>query len=175
MRLICIARISPEKGIQEALEMLSAVQNAGAIRVDFYGPLQDEKFLELCRNRAAALKGVDCFFYGELPPSEIANRMQNAHFFFLPTRGENYGHAIVEALQYGRPVIISDRTPWKFTDDDAAGFSLPLDVESFSIVLKRCLNMDQNAYDGACKAASDRGKKIVSDPAVLEACRHIFE
>jgi glycosyltransferase involved in cell wall biosynthesis len=175
MRLICIARISPEKGIQEALEMLSAVQNAGAIRVDFYGPLQDEKFLELCRNRAAALKGVDCFFYGELPPSEIANRMQNAHFFFLPTRGENYGHAIVEALQYGRPVIISDRTPWKFTNDDAAGFSLPLDVESFSIVLKRCLNMDQNAYDWACKAASDRGKKIVSDPAVLEACRHIFE
>ncbi|MFM7105051.1 MAG: glycosyltransferase family 4 protein [Flavobacteriales bacterium] len=175
MQLICIARISAEKGILEALEFLKSVQQLGRIRVDFYGTLQDEKFLSLCRERAAALKGIDCFFHGELPPSDIAHRMQDAHFFYLPTRGENYGHAIIEALQYGRPVIISDRTPWKFNEDDAAGFSLPLNSESFYPALKHCLDMDQPAYNLASDAASAQGKKIVSDPAVLEASRHIFD
>ena len=175
MQLICIARISAEKGILEALEFLKTVQELGRIRVDFFGTLQDEKFLLLCRERAAALKGIDCFFYGELPPTDIANRMQVAHFFYLPTRGENYGHAIVEALQYGRPVIISDRTPWKFEEDDSAGFALPLNSENFYPVLKHCLDMDQQAYNSACYAASAKGKKIASDPVVLGASRHIFD
>lgn len=175
MRLICIARISSEKGILEALDFLKAVQNMGAVQVDFYGTLQDENFLELCRERAAALKEINCYFHGELSPSEIPGRMENAHFFYLPTRGENYGHAIIEALQYGRPVIISDRTPWKFHSDDAAGFSLPLNPESFAVALKHCLAMDQINYDEACNRAAARGKKIVSDSAVLESSRHIFE
>lgn len=175
MHLICIARISAEKGILEALEFLQSVQSAGKVRVDFFGTFQDEKFLGTCKERAAALKGVNCFFHGELPPSEIPDRMKEAHFFYLPTRGENYGHAIIEALQYGRPVIISDRTPWKFKVDDVAGFSPPLTYDGFAPVLYHCLGMDQDAYNKACNAAAAAGKKIVSDPAVLDASRHIFD
>jgi glycosyltransferase involved in cell wall biosynthesis len=137
--------------------------------------LQDEKFLEVCRQRAQELIPVRCFFHGELSPADIPHSMREAHFFYLPTRGENYGHAIVEALQYGRPVIISDRTPWRFGPDDAAGFSLPLDMTSFGDALIRCLDMDHDAYTIACKAAELHGKKIVCDPEVLSASRHIFD
>ena len=33
--------------------------------------------------------------------------------FLLPTGGENFGHAIFEALSCGVPALISDRTPWR--------------------------------------------------------------
>ena len=36
--------------------------------------------------------------------------------FFFPTRGENFGHVIFEALKAGLPVITSDHTPWNFLD-----------------------------------------------------------
>jgi glycosyltransferase involved in cell wall biosynthesis len=39
--------------------------------------------------------------------------LQQAHFLFSPTRGENYGHAIAESLFMGLPVIVANTTPWR--------------------------------------------------------------
>jgi glycosyltransferase involved in cell wall biosynthesis len=45
----------------------------------------------------------------------------------LPTQGENFGHVIFEALCAGKPVIISDQTPWLHLQEARAGFDLPLE------------------------------------------------
>ena len=44
--------------------------------------------------------------------------------FLLPTRGENFCHAVFDALEAGLPVLISDQTPWQ--DLAGAGYALPL-------------------------------------------------
>ena len=48
--------------------------------------------------------------------------------FFLPTRGENFGHVIAEALSVGTPVLISDQTPWRKLAAVGLGHDLPLAV-----------------------------------------------
>jgi glycosyltransferase involved in cell wall biosynthesis len=44
----------------------------------------------------------------------------------LPTRGENFGHAILDALAAGVPVLISDKTPFENLEHHGAGWSFPL-------------------------------------------------
>jgi glycosyltransferase involved in cell wall biosynthesis len=39
--------------------------------------------------------------------------------FVFPTRGENFGHVIIESLSVGTPVLLSDRTPWRADPDGA--------------------------------------------------------
>ncbi len=49
---------------------------------------------------------------------------------FLPTRSENFGHVIHEALSVGVPVLISDQTPWSDLEANGAGWNIALDASS---------------------------------------------
>jgi glycosyltransferase involved in cell wall biosynthesis len=63
---------------------------------------------------------------------------------FLPTTGENFGHAIFEALSCAVPVLISDTTPWRGLAAIRAGWDLPLqDPTAFAAVIDAYLAMSE--------------------------------
>ena len=175
MNLVSIARISPEKGIMEAIAFLQHAQLEGVIRCTFYGTQQNGAYLEQCKELAAKINGAVIEFPGEIAPENIAQAIQDAHFFYLPTRGENFGHAIAEALQYGKPVIISDRTPWRNLADESAGWDLALNAESFAPVLQQCLNMNATQYSNFSHRAATYGRAHAQDPATIEQNYLLFE
>ena len=48
----------------------------------------------------------------------------DADIFLFPTRGENFGHAIAEALSVGCPVAISQNTIWtEFINENNCGYA----------------------------------------------------
>ncbi len=65
--------------------------------------------------------------HGPLPPDRVAEALRANHLLFLPTRSENFGHVILEALAAGCPVLLSDRTPWRNLARAGVGWDLPLD------------------------------------------------
>jgi glycosyltransferase involved in cell wall biosynthesis len=74
--------------------------------------------------------------------------LQKAHFLVLPTHGENFGHAIFEALAMGRPVIISDETPWKNLYDRQLGWDISLHQPGlFAEAIRLACMMGQEDYD----------------------------
>lgn len=74
------------------------------------------------------------------------------HFFFSPSKGENFGHSIFEAFSHRLPVLISDQTPWKSLEQLSIGWDLKLDsITNFQFILQKCIEMEQTEYENMVK------------------------
>jgi glycosyltransferase involved in cell wall biosynthesis len=173
LRLVCVARVSREKNIDGGIDFLSALPGHLDVQWDVYGTMQDAAYLKSCRDAANRIPAT-VNFKGEIAPKEIPAMLSSYDFFFLPTLGENYGHAIAESLLSGLPVIISDRTPWQQIESNHAGFTLPLEKEKFTTVLRQCAEMDEATYLSYCKGAQELGRQVAEDPAGMHANMKLF-
>ena len=73
--------------------------------------------------------------------------MSARHFLVLPTRGENFGHVIHEALVAGCPVVLSDTTIWTGVAKAGGGWAIPLAKETaWHAALQECVDMDLARY-----------------------------
>jgi glycosyltransferase involved in cell wall biosynthesis len=122
LRALFVARIAPIKNLEGALEALSA-RPGHDIRLTIVGPVEDSPYWETCRAKAQ----VPIDMLGPLPPDEVARTMARHDLLVLPSRGENFGHVIFEAMASGCPVLVSDRTPWRGLERIGAGWDIPLE------------------------------------------------
>lgn len=123
LRLCWVGRIHPIKNLHVALASIGHFP-AGTVVLDVIGPPERADYLEQCRRMVPS--GVEVRFLGGLPPDATHAVLESADFFILPTQGENFGHAIFEALALGKPVIISDQTPWRHLAAQRAGWDISL-------------------------------------------------
>lgn len=120
LHLIYVSRITPKKKLDAALKALSGVKIP--FKFSIYGPVDDATYWEQCQiwiNRMGPEKVV---WHGEVMPNEVSALFNASDLLLFPTLGENYGHAIVEALANGCPVLISDKTPWSAVEAYGAGY-----------------------------------------------------
>jgi glycosyltransferase involved in cell wall biosynthesis len=124
-RLTFLGRISPVKNLDYALAALEHVCSPVKLRI--YGPCQDAVYWEICRKIIARLPAhISVTYRGEIANSDVPAIMADTDLFFLPTKGENFGHSIFEALSCSVPVLVSDATPWRDLEAQAAGWDEPL-------------------------------------------------
>jgi glycosyltransferase involved in cell wall biosynthesis len=165
LRLISIARISPEKNTLFALECLSTI-NAGKVIFDLYGPLYDREYWEVCQEVIDQLpKNVEVTYRGIAAGNEVMELLTEYHCLFMPSRGENFGYAILESFIAGRPVLISNQTPWKELEKKNCGFDLPLEPkEAFSKLITNMSGLSQKEFNEMCRGAQLRAKEFVDNP-----------
>lgn len=167
LRLVLVGRVAPMKNIDYAIEALRTLQ--GQVALDVIGPFEDAQYLDECRSVARTLPpNVAVRFVGEVAPEAVATMLPAYDAFFLPSRGENYCHAIVEALAAGVPVLISDRTPWSGVREKRAGWVFSLDgFGGIRQCLAAAAAMDEMTFSpwrdnarafGVAIAASDRAE-----------------
>ena len=135
LRLVYLSRIGRMKNLRGALGALRSVSES--IDFDVFGPIEDRRYWRLCERDIAELpSNVRVAYRGEVPLEGVMSVLARYDLFFLPTYGENFGWAILQALGAGCPVLISDRTPWRNLEGRGAGWDLPLrDIRRFSDVL----------------------------------------
>lgn len=175
LSLCFISRISEKKNLNFAIDVLKEVKDV-KIRFDMFGPIEDEAYWGTCRENAKTLPAHIVFTYkGSLKPEAIGETLGNYHALFLPTQNENYGHIIVEALQHGRPVILSDQTPWRDLKNAKVGFDIPLrDKQGFISAVNTLGNMDQAGFDTVCKACTAYINKALNVEAIKEQYKTMF-
>lgn len=162
LRLVLVARIAPIKNLRFALQVL---QQAGvAASLDIIGPVEDAAYWADCQRLIEGLPThITVRQLGSLPPQEITAALPGYDLFLLPTQGENFGHAIHEAMAAGLPVLISDQTPWRDLQGSLAGWDLPLVLESFAQALRQFDAMHpavrQTLRDGARRMAAGAGRE----------------
>jgi glycosyltransferase involved in cell wall biosynthesis len=62
----------------------------------------------LKRLRSHTLRNKKLFFFEGVSDSEIAHLFRNAAALLFPSKGEGFGLPLIEAAQYGTPIICSD-------------------------------------------------------------------
>lgn len=126
LRVIFLGRITPVKNLIFALDVIAKV--AAPVEFSIAGPVVDATYWAACSDRIAALPPhVTVNVLGGVPAESVVEMLARHDLFFLPSLGENFGHAINEALGAGVPVLIGDRTPWHGLEAAGAGWDLPLD------------------------------------------------
>lgn len=126
LKLISIAVISPMKNI---LFILDALATSGyQIEYHIYGPLKDEDYWDVCKQKIKSLpENIKAFYHKEIEPHQVKEVLSGGHVFILPSKSENFGHAIYEALSAARPVITSNHTPWNRLKEYKAGINVSTD------------------------------------------------
>lgn len=177
LKIISVARIAREKNTAFALECLGKIDSKFQIEVNFIGSVYDEDYFAECKRIAAALPtNIRVNFSASVPPDSIIAQFAEAHLFFLPTLGENYGHAIIESLLNGLPALISDKTPWKNLQNDGLGADLPLsDSNGFVDYISQIAAMDQSEYERKYGDVSQIASKRVHLSENIEAYKLLFK
>lgn len=125
LRIVFLSRIVPIKNLDFALKVLQKVQVP--VIFDIYGPIEDLVYWEQCQVYIKELpKHVNVSYFGAVKSDQVLGVFSSYDLFFLPTRGENFGHVIAEALSVGTAVLISDQTPWRNLAEDGVGWDLSL-------------------------------------------------
>lgn len=174
LRVCFLSRISPMKNLDFALRALAMAKSE--IRFTIYGPKELPNYWSECERLIAKLPtNVSVDYGGELHPTAVPSTLANHDFFFFPTRGENYGHVIHEALSAGLPVLVSDQTPWTDIPNRAVGWALPLNDEvAFARRIDDYASWTPEAVAEIRRRARSYALERSEDRAALAANRDLF-
>lgn len=141
LRAVFVSRISPMKNLLFALGTMRNVQQP--VTYDIYGPIEDNNYWEQCLEIIETLPAhIRVKYKGVLNPAEVVKTMSQYDVFYMPSKGENYGHVIAEAICAGLPIVIADTTPWRNLHQRGLGWDLPLsNPDAFSTVLDELATM----------------------------------
>jgi glycosyltransferase involved in cell wall biosynthesis len=153
LQCLFVSRISPKKNLSFLLELLMSCR--GNYRLTIVGPAEDAGYWDSCQDIIRRLpENVRVDYKGAIANSALSKVYQANHVFILPTFGENFGHVIFESLLNGRPVILSDRTPWRNLQEQNAGWDISLnDKASFVNAIEAACALNQEEFSEMCSSS----------------------
>lgn len=166
IRFVTISLVAEKKNHRYFLELLREVNvpNGKKIVYDIYGPIKDEAYWQQCQELIKQLPaGIDVNYKGSVIPTKVSETLQAYHYFVLPTLGENFGHAIFEALINGVPCLLSDQTPWSKLEESKSGWSIPLSQTDEWLRNLNTLLAQISSYNETSMGAQQVAKKYIND------------
>ena len=171
--LLSICLLSTMKNIGLVLAALG--QCTANISYFIYGPVKDAAYWDRCLAQINKLpKNITVYYFKECLPADVPAVLQKAHVFILPSKSENYGHAIIEALTVGLPVITSKHTPWDGLEASGAGFNVEADVDAITTAIQHYALMDHTGYAAAAQHAAAYAKQRIDLHKILEENEALF-
>lgn len=174
LRLCFLSRISPIKNLEYALSILARVKVPVVFAI--YGPIEDPAYWRACETKIKSLPGhIEVSYEGRVRPQDVISTLAKHDVFFLPTRGENFGHVIHEALRAGLAILISDQTPWLGLEQRDVGWDIPLaDEDQFVQRIEQASGWSVGVRNALSIRARALAAQISNDVDVLNANRNLF-
>ena len=175
LSLITVALISPMKNIKLILEALQKCTSR--ITYSIYGPVKDAEYWQQCQPLLNAMpENVSVKYYGALEPENVELVLANNHCFIMPSKSENFGHAIIEALSIGRPVITSMFTPWNELENAKAGYNVDNnDISTITKAIESIAVMHNDEYDSWSTGAAAYAKSKINLDDIANEYKAMFE
>ncbi|MCR4588361.1 MAG: glycosyltransferase family 4 protein [Lachnospiraceae bacterium] len=129
LKIVFLSRIVDKKNLEYACRVLTeaAKHTDGRLLFHIYGPREDRSYWEKCEKILdQSPLNIEWEYRGEVPAEQVPMVLAGYDVFLFPTKGENYGHVIYEALMAGCIPVISDQTPWEDFRERELGYVEPL-------------------------------------------------
>jgi glycosyltransferase involved in cell wall biosynthesis len=175
LRLVSVGLVGPMKNILLIIQAL--MKCSGTIQYSIYGPVKDEEYWDQCKESIKLLpENVTVTYHKEIAPFQVKDALLEGHVFILPSKSENFGHAIFEALSAARPVITSDFTPWKGLKEAGAGINVSVrDDSEVHKAIKFFAGMDQKELEEWSEGAYLYSEKMVNVEEVRREYSEMFQ
>ena len=137
-RIITMARLHPVKNIEFVFHALAQIKADFIFEIIGSG---DEIYEKLLRNLTVELKIEDkVIWHGWKKDNEKNEILSRGHFFILMSKTENFGNALIEAMCYNLPVLISDKVGLAdYILNNKFGWVIPLKEEYLTNMLNEIL------------------------------------
>ena len=173
LKLVFLSLITEKKNLGLIIKGFKEIKLN--IVFDIYGPIKDKIYWLNCLNLISQLpRNIQVNYLGDIKPDLVQSTIQNYHALILPSKGENFGHSIYESLSVGRPVIISEFTPWGHLNEKMAGWNTKLNEKSIYDAILDLNSLDEKKYNLYCENAFRLAKKYYSESIQIEAYEKLF-
>ena len=141
--ILFFSRIHKKKGLLELLEAWKKLKNKKDWKLHIYGPIEDKKYFQDFLKKVKTLKlAKEVIFkgtiYGDVSKIKV---FSNASAFILPSKSENFGISIGEALALNLPVLTTTVTPWEIINTYKAGFVFDFSIKDIQLALQKFINL----------------------------------
>lgn len=103
-------------------------------------------------------------FSGFLSGETLQAAVASLDFQVLPSKSENFGMVVPEALVHGVPVIAGKGTPWKELEINHCGWWVDSTIDSLSQVLSQALELNECSR----RRMGERGRQLVIDNYLMD-------
>lgn len=174
LKMVTIAVISAMKNILLVLGALTKCNEE--IEYNIYGPVKDEEYWDVCTQEIKRLpQNIKVHYHREIEPQKISEALRDAHVFILPSKSENFGHSIYEALSAGRPVITSKNTPWNNLQESMAGINVSIeDNDELLKAIQFFAAMDEGTLAQWQQGANDYAETVIDLRKIKEEYERMF-
>ena len=141
-KAIFFSRIHEKKGLLELVRAWVKI-SPNNWELEIYGPVSNEKYFSKIKkaidssNLKESIKIYNPVYYKD-KKLEI---LSNADLFILPSKSENFGMSILEAMSLGVPVLTTTSTPWNMLNSLNAGFVIEFSEENIFKSLYKIFKM----------------------------------
>lgn len=175
LKIVYLSRIHPMKNLKQAIESIMSLK--GKVEFNIYGPIEDEEYWNRCKLIMKKLPdNINVVYHSLINNEEVLKIHKQNHIYLLLTLGENFGHAILEALLGGSPLLISNKTPWRNLSSLNVGWDLPLDDNKLiSEKLQSFIDLDNIQYTEMSKEAFQYGISESNQNDDIEKYTELFK
>ena len=152
------------------------VKECYQINFSIIGPIGEPGYWNECELLINKLpKHITVNYFGAIPNLELPEVLKQQQVLLLPTFNENFGHVILEALQAGCPVILSNQTPWLDLNKKKIGYDIDLDKpEDFISAIECFAKMNEEDYQQWSLNAFNFATEFTNNKDIINANRDLF-
>ena len=136
-----LGRYNKTKGIDQLLKIWTDINPSGWELV-IAGIIEDANYFKKLKDKTIKCKYKNVSLIGPVIGTEKDKLFQSARLFILPTKTENFGIVVLEALSYGIPVITTNAAPWETLNKKSIGWCIEIDEISLKKAIKDATSLE---------------------------------